>query len=92
MVSNTEGDMFRKWKVKSIVGKGRHWKIKDVGGEKEINFFAVVELFRFLVYLWFVFMMMIGILLTFFFTKENYSEIIKFVFGFRFSFMKNADD
>lgn len=73
--------MFRKWKVKSIVGKGRHWKIKDVGGEKEINFFAVVELFRFLVYLWFVFMMMIGILLTFFFTKEEYSKIIKFVFG-----------
>ena len=32
--------MFRKWKVESIVGKGRHWKIKDAGGEKEINFFS----------------------------------------------------
>ena len=38
MVSNTEGDMFRKWKVKSIVGKGRHWKIKDVGGGKRNQF------------------------------------------------------
>ena len=81
MVSNLERELFKKWKVKSIVGKGRHWKIKDVDGEKEITFFAVVEMFRFLVYLWFVFIMMTGILLTFFFTEEEYEEIIKTVFG-----------
>ena len=66
---------------KTIIGKSTIWKIRDVGGEKEINFFVVVEMFRFLFYLWFVMMLITGILLTFVFTKEKYSEIIKTIFG-----------
>ena len=57
-------DKTRTGSGKSIVGKSTSWKIKDVGGEKEINFFVVVELFRFLFYLWFADMIwMLSILL-----------------------------
>ena len=66
---------------KLIIGKSTTWEIRDVGGEKEINFFVVVEMFRFLFYLWFVIIMVTGILLTFVFTEEKYSEIIKTIFG-----------
>ena len=74
-------DKTRTGSGKSIVGKSTSWKIKDVGGEKEINFFVVVEMFRFLFYVWFVIIMITGILLTFIFTEEKYSEIIKTIFG-----------
>ena len=76
-----EKDHARTRSGKIIIGKSTIWKIRDVGGEKEINFFVVVEMFRFLFYLWFVIILITGILLTFVFTKEKYSEIIKTIFG-----------
>ena len=76
-----EKDNTRTGSGKSIIGKSTTWKIKDVGGEKEINFFVVVEMFRFLFYLWFVIIMITGISLTLVFTEEKYSEIIKTIFG-----------
>ena len=59
----------------------KRFRIQNVGGEKEINFFVVLEMFRFLFYLWFVLIMVTAILLTVIFTEEEYSAIIKTIFG-----------
>ena len=69
-------------KERTTMGMEYKWlKIQKIGKETEINLFVVVEMFRFLFYLWFVLIMIVGILLTILFTKEDYSAIIKMIFG-----------
>ena len=54
-------------------------EIKKVGKETEIKLFVVVELLRFLVYLWFV--LFVGVPVTLSFVDEDYRAIIKSIFG-----------
>ena len=81
MEENVKKDGARTSSGRSIIGKSTSWKIKEIDGEKEINFFVVIEMFRFLFYLWFVIIIITGISLTILFTEEKYSEIIKTIFG-----------
>ena len=54
--------------------------IKD-GKEAKIQMFIVVEMFRLLLWIWFLLTLLIGVLLTIMFTKEDYKAIMEGVFG-----------
>ena len=55
--------------------------IKKLGNETEITLFVVVELLRFLIYLWFLLILLVGVFLTFGFVEEDHLAILKYIFG-----------
>ena len=64
-----------------ISNENKWLRIQKNGSERKINFFVVIEMFRFLFYLWFLLIVVTGVLLTLIFTEEDYSTIIKTIFG-----------
>ena len=58
------------------------WHIKrDPNGEKEINLFVVVEFFRLIFYLGFLFIIALGVALTLGFCDCDYAKTLREVFG-----------
>ena len=58
------------------------FQIKRNGNEREINLFVVVETFRFIFYLWFLLVIIVGILLTLTLSyNPEYKKIIRKIFG-----------
>ena len=70
-------------KAKSDNAPTKKWlQIKRHGNEREINLFVVVETFRFIFYLWFLLVMVVGILLTLTLSYvPEYKKIIRKLFG-----------
>ena len=54
--------------------------LKD-GKEAKIQYFVVIEVFRLLAWIWFSIQILFGMILTVAFTKEDYKQILKSVFG-----------
>ena len=57
------------------------FEVKKIGKEREINLFVVVEMFRFIYHLWLLLFIITGVLLTVAFTEEDYTAMIKTIFG-----------
>ena len=53
------------------------FEIRRSGRERKINFFVVVELFRFLFYLWFTFTIVVSVILTVAFVEVDYKKIVR---------------
>jgi hypothetical protein len=53
------------------------FEIKRSGRERKINFFVVVELFRFLFYLWFISILVLSVITTVAFVEVDYKKIVK---------------
>ena len=53
------------------------FEMKRSGKERKINFFVVVELFRFSFYLWFSSIIITGVIMTVAFVKVDYKNIVK---------------
>ena len=70
-------------KDKSAKASTKQWlQIKRNGNEREINLFVVVETFRFIFYLWFLLVIIAGIVLTVTLSYEpEYKKIIRKIFG-----------
>lgn len=56
-------------------------KVNKVGEEREISLFVVVEVLRFIFYLWFVVIIITGVTLTIGFVDEEFKTTITSVFG-----------
>jgi len=53
------------------------FEIRSSGMERKINFFVVVELFRFLFYVWFIFLIVFSVIITVAFVEVDYKKIVK---------------
>ena len=65
-------------------GNVKWYQVKKYGNERKIDFFVVVEFFRFVFYLWFVVIIIAGLVLTHGFAvnyTKDYKEIVFKVFG-----------
>ena len=69
--------------IKAKNAPTKKWfQIRRNGNEREINLFVVVETFRFIFYLWFLLVIIVGILLTLTLSYEpEYKKIIRKLFG-----------
>ena len=56
-------------------------EIKNHGKETEIKLFVMVEFLRFLFYLWFIILILIGTLLNLGFVEEDYRKFMNHFFG-----------
>ena len=63
------------------ISKNKIFKTFKDGNEAKVQIFAVVEVFRVLAWIWYLFLFVIGVILTISFTKEPYREILYKVFG-----------
>ena len=63
------------------ISKNKIFQTFKDGKEAKIQIFAVVEVFRFLAWIWYLFLFVIGVILTVSFTKEPYRELLTRVFG-----------
>ena len=63
------------------ISKNKIFQTFKDGKEAKIQIFAVVEVFRALAWIWYLFLFVIGVILTVSFTKEPYKDIIYGIFG-----------
>ena len=61
--------------------KAKSLKIVANGKDREIDMFVVVELFRFIFYLWFLVIVIVGMAMTYIFVDEDFKKVIAAVFG-----------
>ena len=61
--------------------KDKLFGVMKNGKEAKIQIFVVVEIFRLAAFLWFLFLIVFGIILTASFTQEDYTKILKDIFG-----------
>ena len=83
VIETKEDEIDGSIKANSANASTKKWlQIRRNGNEREINLFVVVETFRFIFYLWFLLVMIVGILLTLTLSYEpEYKKIIRKLFG-----------